>query len=112
MCVACVREWVQVLVGAGAWRDWLKSRRATFVAILPWQNVAKVCKLLPPSARLMSKAKVCKLLLQLFVPIMSVHEKSCYKSSQSLTFLATLFSHKTGVRDTFSGRQMRARPET
>ena len=42
-------------VGAGAWRNWLKSRRSTFVATFA---MAKICKLLTPSARFLSRAKV------------------------------------------------------
>ena len=54
----------------------------------------KVCKLLLQIARLLSKVKVSKLFSQLFAPIKSVHEESCEKSLQTLTFFATFCSHK------------------
>ena len=53
---------------------------------------------------------VKKLLLQLFVPKMSVHENSCDKSLQTITFLVTVCSHKK--RSCFRRLDMIARKGT
>ena len=81
-------DWLSMLYGHP---NRYNFRRATFLAT----SVArKVCKLLLQIAGLWSKAKVSKLFSQLFAPIKSVHEKSCEKSLETFTFLATLCSHK------------------
>ena len=71
--------------------DWLKSRRVTFVACFPR---AKKLQAFAPNGAIVDKSKRTAKVSFFLSSIKSVHDTSCEKSLQSLTFVATFCSHQ------------------